>query len=238
MGCDIHWHIEVKDKEGIWRLTFPKLKEFFPEDNSDEGYLDWKDDYEVVWKNPLFVSRNYDLFAILANVRNGYGFAGCITGYGFIPIKEPQGVPEDASPEFKRVVKEWSGDGHSHSWVTLRELLDYNWNQKTTLCGLVDGEQFQVFKEKGSPEVWIGGAWGSKTEIVSNQEMERRLGSGELKANEEESLPLLRWPSVYTEVEWEVSYKKAVGNFTKKVIPAMKELGKLDNVRAVFFFDN
>ena len=41
--------------------------------------------------------RNYNLFAILANVRNGTAFAGCKTGEGFNPISNPKGVPSDAS---------------------------------------------------------------------------------------------------------------------------------------------
>jgi len=39
------------------------------------------------WKNAGEIdgNRNYDLFAILANVRNGHGFAGIKTGGGIRP---------------------------------------------------------------------------------------------------------------------------------------------------------
>lgn len=39
--------------------------------------------------------RSYNTFAMLANVRNGYGFAGCRTSTGFPVIHERRGLPED-----------------------------------------------------------------------------------------------------------------------------------------------
>ena len=39
--------------------------------------------------------RNYNTFAMLANVRNDYGFAGYRTSTGFPVIHEPRGLPED-----------------------------------------------------------------------------------------------------------------------------------------------
>ena len=41
--------------------------------------------------------RHYDVFAILADVRNGYGFAGVRTGSGFDPIAPGRGLPSDLS---------------------------------------------------------------------------------------------------------------------------------------------
>ena len=39
--------------------------------------------------------RSYNTFAMLANVRNDYGFAGYRTSTGFPVIHEPRGLPED-----------------------------------------------------------------------------------------------------------------------------------------------
>lgn len=47
----------------------------------------------------FFKDRNYDVFAILGNVRNGYGFAGTPTSTGFEPISDCRGLPEDLSPQ-------------------------------------------------------------------------------------------------------------------------------------------
>ena len=45
----------------------------------------------------FFHDRNYDVFSILADVRNGYGFAGVRTSTGFDPIAPGRGLPSDLS---------------------------------------------------------------------------------------------------------------------------------------------
>lgn len=63
-----------------------------------------------------FDCRSYGLFGFLANVRN----------YSMIPsISEPKGIPSDASEYYLRKVHSWNLDGHSHSYLTLQELLDF-----------------------------------------------------------------------------------------------------------------
>lgn len=54
-----------------------------------------------------------------------YAFFGALapTGRRDRPaLIEERGVPHDASPEFHRIVKEWNGDGHSHSWLNLDDV--------------------------------------------------------------------------------------------------------------------
>lgn len=80
----------------------------------------------------LYDNRDYDVFAILADVRNGRGFAGIKTGEGFVPISEPKDLPIDVSEEVKKESDYWGGDGHSHSYLTLKELLTYDWHGQTT----------------------------------------------------------------------------------------------------------
>lgn len=86
-----------------------------------------------------FGERNYDVFGFLANVRN----------YAHSPvISEPRGLPEGA----------WGDDHsdfHSHSWLSLAELLDYDydrvfWNRR-------------VHKEI-SPGFWDGAALAQEGE--------------------------------------------------------------------------
>lgn len=87
--------------------------------------------------------RHYQLFAVLAGVRNGHGFAGVPTGEAVTPIAEPRGLPDDfaiedeAHPlatlehmnplsrkwhEDDEKLEVWMGD-HSHSWLTGKEIL-------------------------------------------------------------------------------------------------------------------
>ena len=51
--------------------------------------------------------RNYLRFAALAGVR----------GDG----PEPRGIPTDVSPGTLYNIQEWEGDGHSHSWLPLKD---------------------------------------------------------------------------------------------------------------------
>lgn len=66
----------------------------------------------------VFDGRNYGIFGFLADVRN----------YSHSPvIAEPRGMPDDVTPEV-RGGGEWT-DAHSHSWLTLAELLAYDYEQ-------------------------------------------------------------------------------------------------------------
>lgn len=83
MGCDIHLFVERRTDAG-WEQV--------PNPESDD------------WAHPArwYHERNYHLFAILASVRNGVGFAGVKTGDGFNVIAEPRGLPDDAQREAAR----------------------------------------------------------------------------------------------------------------------------------------
>ena len=75
MGCDIHIFAEIKDSEG-WK----KVGKVFENPYYDPDRPNKIDDDGYEWNAPLidepYSGRNYDLFGILANVRNGSGFAG------------------------------------------------------------------------------------------------------------------------------------------------------------------
>lgn len=73
----------------------------------------------VPYTKKFYRGRNYGLFAILADVRNG----------NIEPIADPKGVPDDASYAYQLQVKQWEGDGHSHSYFTLEELQNVDWTQ-------------------------------------------------------------------------------------------------------------
>jgi hypothetical protein len=74
------------------------------------------------WSNyPSFYrGRNYTLFAKLAGVRSWHGDSA---------ICPPRGIPDDASDAYIYITKQWEGDGHSHSYFTLKELLDEDWSE-------------------------------------------------------------------------------------------------------------
>jgi hypothetical protein len=81
----------------------------------------WKydgDGWRINWEDHYYDGRNYQLFSILADVRGDYS-----------PIVEPRGIPEDASTGYKYMCDRWDGDAHSHSYYTLTELLNVDWEE-------------------------------------------------------------------------------------------------------------
>lgn len=215
MGCDIHIYVEKKE-DGRW----------IPVD-------DWvQDEYGisyVPYQKQIYYGRNYDLFAMLADVRNGYGFAGVDTGNGFIPISLPKGLPDDVSDNIKNVSDSWGCDGHSHSWLTLKELIDYDWNQTTKHRGVVSKESYYRYIHTGKPDYCCGGISGQSIKIVSNEHMKGIL-DGSIIADSN--------MSYYTTVEWTDQYKISAGIFLNTVIPKLQSLGTPEDVRIVFWFDN
>lgn len=105
MGCDIHTFIEYKKQsdtewqEGnLYRRTYPRQQ------TTDATF-------ERVYLRSE--SRNYSLFAALANVRGTGG------------ICDPRGLPTDMSKRTFIEVGSWKGDAHSTSYFTLAELLEH-----------------------------------------------------------------------------------------------------------------
>lgn len=130
MGCDIHFYTErwTSDNkyEGPKDLSEDrdsKLEEIL--ENCEPNYRwvsadSWSKDGS--WHaDEMYNGRSYYLFSILADVRNGSG--------EIEPIDYPRGIPDDVSSGYKYVVDRWDGDGHSHSYFTLHELMNYDWSK-------------------------------------------------------------------------------------------------------------
>lgn len=86
MGCDIHAHSEVKIN-GKWHHL-----------------------------NALQISRDYNLFAKMADVRNGLP--------KIEPIAEPRGLPKGATRLTRFESARYGTDGHSHSWLSAAEVAE------------------------------------------------------------------------------------------------------------------
>jgi len=84
MGCDIHAHLEIKVV------------------NKETKKPEW------VYYSPVEISRDYHLFALMADVRNN-------RDEPVEPIVKPKGFPKDASFLTRLHKKHWGIDGHTHS---------------------------------------------------------------------------------------------------------------------------
>jgi hypothetical protein len=101
--------------------------------------------------------RNYDLFSVLAGVRN-YG------DNEYIDV--PRGLPDDISPEAAEAASRWGDDGHSHSYFTLDELRAWQKEHQTTRHkGLLNPQQAEDLDTKGIlPRIWC--QWASDKSFV------------------------------------------------------------------------
>lgn len=99
MGCDIHIVLERKYNNKWIGIT----------DYSTNPYhlIRENDKFKFKWYCNLVTMRNYRRFAALAGVR----------GNG----PEPKGIPVDISDLSLMIVNYWESDGHSHSFMSLKE---------------------------------------------------------------------------------------------------------------------
>lgn len=121
-------------------------------------------------------NRHYRLFGWIADVRNGYGFAGCDTGDAIKPIAEPRGLPKDLitypepAHEYSYADPAWSayynnggaeyGD-HSFTWLTSTEILQSAKELTgTKKRGVISLASFIEWDKTTPPDSYCGGIGG------------------------------------------------------------------------------
>jgi hypothetical protein len=187
MGTDIHPAIEVR-RSGTWRYHVPRTPcaWYFATYTADEAKRVNKavaligdkkhvkaGDRRYPWDKckrrlpDCFTQRNYIKFAVLADVRNGYGVAGIVTGDPVEPITSGRGLPADIT---KRALAQLTGD-HSETWLTLAELLDYNLLTPQLNRGVITEAEFiHCLVEKRTPRSWSGDVSGPAIVKVTPKE--------------------------------------------------------------------
>ena len=184
--------------------------------------------------------RHYQLFAVLAGVRNGYGFAGDKTGEPVVPISRPRGLPEDfevdgdhhplASMEIiPPRMREWyendsplefyTGD-HSFSWLAGEEMLAW-FNSKTSVkqTGILGREEYEKWDRKSKPTKSCGGISGPNIVLIEDTE------------DDKDRFP--NWTHIVC--TWTRELNEELAYFFDEVERLVKEHGK---IRFVFGFDN
>jgi hypothetical protein len=122
MGCDIHMYAEVRNKKtNKWEKVGKVFKnEWYDPEQKTKVYEEHGYEWNAQFTDQPYDERNYDVFAVLAGVRRDA-----------TPIDKPRGLPEDISDEVKQIAEN-DPDGHSYSYLTLKELLSYNWKDENT----------------------------------------------------------------------------------------------------------
>lgn len=206
MGTDIHYSFQKKtmvDDREVWETI------------SDDNDYDDK----------FHIGRDYVLFSVLADVRNGTGFAGFRTYDPLIPIAEPRGLPEDLGydeyGESSDTNDRWYGD-HSLSYLSDREILNYfDMPHQTTEYGVVSKNSYLEWDGTSSPDSWSTFVSGDNVLIYD--------------ATEEGSGVTLDDTISHVSIKWNVDINQRLSYFKSIVEYLVREHGDL---RMVFGFDS
>lgn len=214
MGTDIHGVFQRRESDGTWH-DVPS--------NYDEP-------------------RHYQLFAVLADVRNGYGFAGVRTGEPVKPIAEPRGLPSDFEvcsednqshpvPTLELMgwraryhregepLEIWMGY-HDHSWLTADEMLAWYASAPVAVKeGVVERSVYEAWDKAGRPPEYAGDV----------------MGPGVVKVNDN-AVEMAENPNwTHVRCTWETSLHSDLAYFFDEVARLKNEHGE---VRFVFGFDS
>jgi hypothetical protein len=133
MGTDIHAIGQIK-KDGKWTTTAIDI---------------------------AGCDRSYNVFAVLANVRNGSGFAGTDTGEEWEVLYPPRGLPKDVDIHMEygeiTIIDEYFIGDHGHSYLSLQELKsiwDHFKDREYEIHGMVKKEELSKLKQGILPQIW------------------------------------------------------------------------------------
>lgn len=261
MGTDIHPAIEVR-RNGVWRFYRPKepcrwyhevwtASDIANVNSHNPEYAKTLKvgDRKYAWDRcktripDFFSDRNYRVFAVLGNVRNGVGFAGVYTHDTLPYIQDNRGLPDDLDP------KTYAKLSHEHSdgWVTLAELKDFDYDQTFTEGGVIEEQEFLKMCHTGeTPETWSGWISGPGITILEPDQYAALyrspidlLSTG----NQEGRLTLYDTSArYYINAKWKAKLRSEVADIPDQWIPYLERLvpkgGTDDDVRVVFDFDS
>lgn len=135
--------------------------------------------------------RNYDLFAMLADVRNGVGFGGYERCERVTPLFAGRGRPEDSCfPELEQM---WLGGYHSYTWCTYAEAMKAPWTRPVVTKGVIPYEHWLRWRlsDNPHPDSWSQGVFGGGVRTVDEAE------AALMKENRDEI------EGVYVRSQWE-----------------------------------
>ena len=195
MGTDIYYHIQEKtteDEREVWMTL-----------EDDENY-----------ESLTHIGRNYLLFSVLANVRNGYGVAGIRSYDPVEPIAMPRDLPPDSDLDYEYM--------HSVSYLSFDEILDYFKEPHiTTRYGVVTKQAYESWDGVTSPDSWSLGIGGGSTVVYDAV----GKGIGQVLADD----------ITHVMISWPVNINEELDYF-KNIIETIKSEHE-GELRIVFGFD-
>ena len=158
MGCDIHMFCEelktIDDTKKWVNADHWKLNPYFGVGAEEEKFA-------VV---ELYRSRHYSMFTALCGVRDYTGQSP--------KISEPRGAPADCTEEVTNSIENWDCDGHSHSYVTLREVKEFVKNSEPVkFSGLITQAAADALdNDSVAPTSWCQGSGVGKNMVFREWE--------------------------------------------------------------------
>jgi len=232
MGTDIHLGVE-RLNNGKWE----EVVDLFPNHEQIMGaYNNFRSEDPALREPALEVlnnmptHRDYDLFAMLANVRNGVGFGGVKRGEPVTPLFADRGRPENTCFALHDG-DHWLGGYHSFTWCTYNEAMAAPWTRAVVTHAVVDFDEWIRWQESDAvtPQMWSQGVAGGNTRIVDESEAKKIRESGDST------------DGVYVQTYWEWR-PLADSSFRRWLLsPKFQETAKRfggDNLRICMSFDS
>lgn len=234
MGTDIHFYVEVL-RNGQW-VSADKWK---PAEWLEEG----EEPYNVV-ADPYYNTRNSHFFAILTDIYNRDGVREYVTNpINFIAPRK--GLPPDVSLEVQKARDSYGYHPsiHSDSWLTLDEILKYDWTQIHLVTGVHANSLDIFYRMLEGKWSWQSTYFPTLPEVykwVSEQEMEKMIlevtgGSFTREAENKVREQLFEYACMIS--FYEPYYRLAV-EFWAYTLPRLLRLGDPQDIRIVFWFDS
>ena len=181
MGTDIHLGVE-RLHNGSWEPldvlpSHEELIEAYTNIRSEDPALG-EPAAKLLGAWPMH--RDYDLFAMLADVRNGVGFGGMKRAEPVTPLFAGRGRPEDTSFPLHDG-DHWLGGYHSFTWCTYAEAMKAPWTRGVSTYGVVEFSEWVRWKtsEDLTPKMWSASIGGGGTKIVGEETALHLQESGE-----------------------------------------------------------
>ena len=165
----------------------------------------------------------------LANVRNGYGFAGVKTFEPVRSLTDQRGLPEGFEVGKYNEEKDdyvggpYLGD-HSFGWALASEILAHP-RRAVQESGVLTVEAYKALRDEGKePESWSGDIWGKDIKVVDSKDFEKEMKDPE------------PGKKIYVRASW-TSSKDHLDEFVNATKEVAEKYGA-GNVRIVFGFDS
>lgn len=241
MGTDIHYVFQKKTEDVEGKEQWETL-------NLDQDMHVKDADYSNITYGEYYISRYYLLFAVIAGVRNGFGFAGSYRHEPLVPIAEGRGLPEGiTSDSFDDVSYGVYGYGyvtenklkserydlgdHSFNWLLGSEILDwFSTDRHIEQVGIIDRTEYDEWYDNGcgQPESYSSGVFGGIVELYDESN------------SDDLSFKLVRMFKQYqnvthVRVKWKESINESLSEFKDMIQKLVDQHGE---IRMVMGFDS